>query len=167
MPMPTETSAEKEAFWEVLKSELPAFLWWLEYDFEIPDALKSSRFGIVEFHHPKLLAALDELSPSHALEELIDQAKIWGAIDDFWEGTALELRSALLNDDRTRRDAEHLLNWTNAAGQYLGDLQKKSPDRFQSRKTSTRIIWTVYARNHSSSEPLNHENAETRGSVVH
>ena len=156
MPMPTETSAEKEAFWEVLKSELPAFLWWLEHVFQIPEALKSSRFGIVEFHHPELLAALDELSPSHALEELIDQAKIWGAVNESWEGSALELRAALLNDDRTRRDAEHLLNWTNAAGQYLGDLQKKSPDRFESRKTSTRIIWTIYARNHSSSEPLNH-----------
>jgi hypothetical protein len=156
MPMPTETSDEKEAFWNVLKAELPAFLWWLEYVFEIPEALRSSRFGVVEFHHPELLAALDELSPSHALEELIDQAKIWGAVDESWEGTALELRAALLNDDRTRRDAEHLLNWTNAAGQYLGDLQKKSPDRFESRKTSTRIIWTIYARNHSSSEPLNH-----------
>jgi hypothetical protein len=156
MPMPTETSAEKEAFWEVLKSELPAFLWWLENSFAIPKALESSRFGIIDFHHPELLAALDELSPSHALEELIDQAKVWGAVDDFWEGTALELRSALLNDERTRRDAEHLLNWTNAAGQYLGDLQKKSPDRYQSRKTSTKIIWIIYARNHSSSEPLNH-----------
>jgi hypothetical protein len=151
MPMATETSEEKEHFWETLKSELPAFLWWLEHDFQIPDEFKSSRFGVVEFHHPELLDSLDELSPGHALEELIDQAKIWGAVDDYWEGTALDLRSTLLNNDRTRRDAERLLNWTNATGQHLGDLQKKSPDRFKSRKTNREIIWTIF-----STEPLNH-----------
>jgi hypothetical protein len=148
MPLPTETSAEKEFFWETLKSELPAFLWWLENNFVIPDALKSSRFGVIEFHHPELLEALDELSPSHALEELIDTAKIWGPVDGYWEGTALELRSVLLSNDRTRRDAEHLLSWTNATGQYLGDLQKKSPDRYQYNKTNQQRIWTIFPCNH-------------------
>jgi hypothetical protein len=143
MPMSTETSQEQEQFWETLKEELPSFLWWLEHDFEIPKELRSSRFGIAEFHHPELLNALDELSASHALEELIEQANIWGAVEDFWEGTALELRSILLNDDRTRRDAEHLLNWTNAAGAYLGDLQKKAPKRYLHRKIHGQTIWTI------------------------
>ena len=70
--MPTETSDDERRFWEALMLALPGYLYWLENEFEIPAGLKSPKFGVKEFHHPELLEALDELSPSAHLLALID-----------------------------------------------------------------------------------------------
>ncbi len=40
MPMRTETNEEREAFWEKLVSELPAFVYFI-INWEIPNKLKS------------------------------------------------------------------------------------------------------------------------------
>jgi hypothetical protein len=113
MPMPTSTVEERAKFWEKLVSELPAYLWWLENVFTIPDD-KKSRCGISEFHHPVLVTALNETSPAYALLGMIDAAKPWGASNTEWQGTALELRTFLMNHQTTSRDADRILGWTNA-----------------------------------------------------
>jgi hypothetical protein len=124
MPMPAETPEEKERFWRQLKSELPAFLHWLLNKFEIPAEWRNTRFGIREWHHPTLLGELEELSPAVRLLELIDLLEPWGKVATQWEGSAAELRSLLVNDPTLRRDAEALLSWPNACGQYLSDLAR-------------------------------------------
>ena len=64
---------EKAAFGQKIVGELPAYLHWLENEFEIPVEWRSSRFGVKEFQNPQLLESLDELSPATILLELIDQ----------------------------------------------------------------------------------------------
>jgi hypothetical protein len=145
MPEPTETPDEKDAFWQRLIAELPGYLHWLETQFEIPKEWVSTRFGIKEFHHPELVAALDELSPAFVLLELIDQLKPWGKAGNEWEGTAIELRQLLNADDRTRRDSSRLLDWTNACGQYLGELASLRPHRVQNARKELRRNWKILA----------------------
>src|ERR1700730_11651113 len=141
MPMPTATADERELFWQTIVEQIPGYLFWLENEFKIPTDWVSQRFGVREFHHPELIEALDELSPALALLELIDQLKPWGVANNEWEGTATELRQLLIQDERTRRDAERLLNWTNACGQYLGELTKMKPHRVKNTRTKDRRDW--------------------------
>jgi hypothetical protein len=124
MPMAAETPEEKGKFWDQLTGELPAFLYWLVNEYEIPAEWRNTRFGVKEWHHPTLLGELEELSPAIRLLELIDRLKPWGKVSAQWEGSAAELRSLLLKDATLRRDAEALLSWTNACGQYLSDLAR-------------------------------------------
>jgi hypothetical protein len=143
MPMPTATVEQREKFFQTLVSELPAFLWWLENVFVIPDALVSDRFGIREFHHPTLVTALNDISPAHTVLDMIDELKPWGTVDSEWRGTSMQLRTLLMNNDATRRDAQRILDWPNACGQYLGDLAKTNRDRVQDARTSTSRDWII------------------------
>jgi hypothetical protein len=143
MPVAIDTADEKAAFRQSLMDQLPGYLHWLETEFEIPKKWTSPRFGIKEFHHPELVEALDELSPAFVLLELIDQLQPWGKADHEWEGTATELSRLLLREGRTRRDAERLLNWQNACGQYLGELAKMKPNRVQNARTKHQRAWRI------------------------
>jgi Bifunctional DNA primase/polymerase, N-terminal len=129
MPMPVATAEDQAAFWQMLMSELPAFLDWLLNQFVIEKP--TGRFGLWIFQHPELLEALAELSQGVHLLELVEVAAVhvWGMTETEWEGTGLELKAILLKDERTRRDAERLLNWTNATATYLADLAKIRPGR--------------------------------------
>jgi hypothetical protein len=144
MPMSAESPDQKAEFWQTLKSELPAFLHWLLNEYKIADSWRNVRFGVRAFHHPQLLTDLEELSPAYALLELIDQADIWQAQLSVWEGTALELRALLLSNQKTHRDAGRLLDWTNAAGQYLNDLAQMRPTRVKAFRTATRRWFEIY-----------------------
>jgi hypothetical protein len=133
MPMPTETPEDKAKFWKQLISELPAFLYYLTKEFELPAEWRSARFGVTHFHHPILLKELQDLDPALLLLELIDTANIWNQWDPTiakwvtktpWEGSALELRRVLMNNPTTRNDASSLLKWVNATGRYLNKLAK-------------------------------------------
>jgi hypothetical protein len=144
MPMPTETTEEEDRFWQALKADIPGYLYWLEHEFVIPDGLRSPKFGVKEFHHPELLEALDELSPSAELLALIDLANIWGPQSSEWEGSALELRSELLRNECTRRDAQRILEYINSAGQHLGELARSHPKRVVNARTNAKRNWIIY-----------------------
>jgi hypothetical protein len=50
LPMKTRTHAEREAFWNTMMAELPAFIDYL-LKWKIPVELESPRFGITHYHH--------------------------------------------------------------------------------------------------------------------
>jgi hypothetical protein len=156
MPMPAETSEERTLFWNQLISELPAFLHWLINDFRIPNEWRNTRFGILGWHHPTLAALLEELSAASAILELIDQLKPWGLTSTTWEGTALELRTLLFENQSTRRDAEKLLSYTNACGQYLNDLARRQPPRVKAFRDQSRRWYEVLCPPSFSGEPVSH-----------
>lgn len=147
MPMATETGDEKEAFWNVIKNELPAFVFFLN-QFEIPVELRSSRFGITHYHHPELLAALDALSPEERLLEMIDNEVLGKRYNnDVWRGNASSLFSCLTDDGSDcRQEALRLLSHSNSCGTYLGRLQKKYPDRVESRRINGTTEWIIQPR---------------------
>ena len=153
MPMAALTAEQKENFWKTLTFELPAFLYWLLKEFELPGNWQDARFGVQSFHHPELARELEELSPALALLALIDAADIWSAyypatgirgITDPWVGTALELRGLLMVNQKTQRDATRLLDWVNACGQYLNDLADRRPLRVKAHRNEKRRWFEIF-----------------------
>lgn len=143
MPMPTHTHEDRSKFWNALISELPAFIWHLTH-WEIPSELKSERFGIKHFHHPELLADLENLAPENRLLEIIDIH--FGAMSQdsqVWRGTAAELTSALLNSGLVAAESKQLLYWDYAAGTYLGRLAKRCPERIELARSAERREWII------------------------
>jgi hypothetical protein len=59
---------------ELIAEELPAYAWWLLNVFEIPEALRSVRFGVREWHHPTLAMELFDDTPAAELLQIIDAA---------------------------------------------------------------------------------------------
>jgi hypothetical protein len=143
MPMPTETDVEKEAFWNQLVSELPAFLDFL-MNWNIPDELRNDRFGVATYHNPTLIAALGELQPEIRLLNIIDGSHCSIRVGHEWEGTAVELQRELTERDaKMEHEARQLLSWTNACGTYLGRLAKQFPDRVTSRCMHGTTRWKI------------------------
>jgi hypothetical protein len=162
LPMPTETPEQEEAFWNVIKEQLPHYLHWLTQEFVLPDNLKSSRFGVRHFHHPYIIEALNELSPEEKLLQLIDAAEmsIFGGELNPWEGKAVELEAKLTsNDSNVQYEARRLFFTQASCGQYLARLAKRYPDRVQeSKRMHNTVIWKIFPE----LRPMGAENTPTR-----
>ena len=151
MPMPTDTPAERKAFWERLVKELPHFVHFLQH-WEIPADLQSSRFGITHFHHPDIAALLFKASPENRLMEMIDQSLFSGcrlapggaSIQEPIEKTARELQESL-ERGCAGDDARHLLRYGNSCGTYLGKLARspQARHRISSRTVQGDTVWTI------------------------
>ena len=157
MPMPTMSPGERKQFWDTLMSELPGFLYFLK-NWEIPDDLRSDRFGIKEFHHPTIAAALTEAQPEQQLLAIIDEELFPRPVrgshplnginyqrkHEAWKGSAEELAARLNdNDCRFRKDAEKLLYFSSACGTYLGRLKKSRPDRVTCTCSHNKRTWQI------------------------
>jgi len=152
MPMPTGTTAERDVFWKTILAELPAFMDFV-LNWQIPPALSSARYGITHYHHPEILAALDELAPELRLLALYDQENRNGSgyITQF-DGTAVQLEQALLDRDTSVwAQAQKLLTFNNACGVYLGRLRKKANSRVDCKTVNGHTQWTIYPPNYSAS----------------
>ena len=127
MPMPVSTDVEKRAFWERLVAELPAFLWWLEREWEAPEELKG-RFGVRHFHHSEILEKLDEHSPHMRLMEFLERALF--PMYEEWRGTASDLRAELQGEDsRLSQDEKQGLRPVAYLGEDLTNLSRKFGSR--------------------------------------
>lgn len=156
LPMPTYTLEERKRFWDTLVAEIPMFVWHLS-EWEIPEDLKCPRFGIKRFHHPDILATLNEISPENKLLVLIDSylfkdntvALAYGvscgspALTQPYVSTAEDLELKLKNSLELGYEAKQLLSWTNATGTYLARLAKKFPNRVKNARTSEARLWQV------------------------
>jgi len=142
MPMPSSTADERTTFWNQLTSELPAFIDFL-VKWQIPEALKSRRYGITHFHHPDLLQEIDALAPEYRLLMIINK-ELFGTEPAFaWSGTAEDLESKLTSTGGFQYESRKLLSWGNAVGTYLGRLAKKYPERVTQSRTERQRLWTI------------------------
>lgn len=137
----------RRVVWEKLMAEMPGFLAHVE-GFEIPPALRCSRYGVREFHHPDLLEALGALSSEHRLLELIDTeifSKLAAGLPPRkpWHGKAAELERRLLDNSDVSRQATRLLSWDAAAGTYLARLCKSASGRVTQRKLHGNSVYTI------------------------
>ena len=144
MPMPTNTPEEQEAFQKAIAAELPAFSYFL-LNWQIPDELRSQRFGITHYHHPDLLQSIDELAPEFRLLSLIDVEIFTEFQIGPWEGTAEKLQRELSsNESNSAYEARKLLGgWSSATGVYLARLAKKVPERISERRIKGVRMWTI------------------------
>ncbi len=114
MPMPTSTLEETDAFWKQLMAEFPAFLHHL-ITLQVPEAMRSSRYGVRHFHHPEVMEAIDSLSP---------EAKLLSMLDDYfaplatpWTGTADALQRLLeAEGSDNQHEARKLFSFNTACG---------------------------------------------------
>ena len=145
MPMRTETNEEREAFWEKLGSELPAFVYFI-MNWEISNELKSNRYGITHYHHPEVLSELTKLEPYEVLLQLIDSTIFKYSIIPKWEVSAENIKKTLIEKGAlTYQEANKLFYYPSACGHYLGKLQKKYPNRVTCKKTKGYTKWVIHA----------------------
>ena len=142
MPMPSETNEEQQALWKQLISELPSFLDFLR-NWQIPDLVRGQRYGVTHFHHPELLQTIDSMAPEHSLLTMIDTVLFDSPMSAPWTGTSEDLKRLIYTNDSLSSDAHKLLNWTHAAGTYLGRLAKKLPQRISCVRTRNNRVWTI------------------------
>ena len=147
MPMPTDAPEEREAFTRTLTAELPAFVHWL-LAWEIPAELRSPRFGITHFHHPEIVAALNDLAPEKRLLQLVDMEIFADGAPEAWEGTAAELEARLTRDGSgCAREVRRLLNFPNACGSYLARLANARAPRVEKHRSANERGWTILPPN--------------------
>ena len=142
LPCETETAEGRARCWRTLTAELPALVAHL-LAWQIPDALRSQRYGVREFHHPDILRTLAELSPESKLAELIDAELFSGLNVCVWTGSATELERRLTTSNQIGYDARRLLPYNTACGVYLSRLALKYPDRYRRTKHTTANVWTI------------------------
>jgi hypothetical protein len=139
------TTDEQDRLWQLLVSEVPAYLHWLLHDFVLPAECEDPRrYVVATWHHPELRAALENLSPESDLLALMDEV-LWKCDARQWRGTSEELQRLLCNDLNTGHAARKLLEgWRNACGTYLGRLAAKQPARVKEARTATRREFAVF-----------------------
>lgn len=153
--MPTESTEDRTLFWNKLKSEIPAFLYYLS-NWIIPEELlfpkiEAARYGFKNFHHPDVLREIDSLSPEYRLLNIIDKEIFDAEIPFTWTGTAEDLEVKLTSQGDMQHESRKLLSWGNAAGTYLSRLSKKYPSRFIQKRTNSSRTWEI---KHPSTEDL-------------
>jgi hypothetical protein len=146
VPCDTQTTEGRLKCWDILTSEIPAFLAWLQ-SWEIPDELRSARYGVKEYHHKVIIDALSELSPEAKLEQIIDACLFYDDLQRSWTGSASELENALTSDTSMGYEAKKLFAFNTACGVYLARLAKKAPHRFTKKHGSDGNSWVIYAPN--------------------
>ena len=151
-PRPIRSPEDRVALWSELTNELPAFLAHLE-SWSIPAAIQSERYGVVQFHHPRILVALRELASEFRFLEIVDAVLFRNGGDDFdainddpldlpWQGSALDLERKLLKSD-FEREIGNLLSFNNAAGTFRRRLEKEFPNRVRYVTIRGRRLWRI------------------------
>lgn len=145
VPLP-QTTEQRLEFQRSLIAELPALAYFLE-NWQVPQSLRSTRFGITHFLHPELRESIDRLAPEAKLLELID-GDLFNDPENMtpWEGSAADLERYLGRDTNSisaRKQIEKLFLWNNACGVYLGRLMDKHPERINRKTRDGCHIWII------------------------
>jgi hypothetical protein len=146
LPMPTETCEQEDELWKVIMDELPHYIYWLLHEFTLPEDLKSSRYAVRHFHHPEVIAALNELAPEEKLLQLVDSCRRLLRSGPEWTGKAAELESLLTAEGSgCEFEARRLFLTQASCGQYLARLAKRYPHRvMESNRVHNTVIWKIH-----------------------
>lgn len=132
MPMPTDTPKAEKAFQTALEAQLPAFADFLLNQWAIPQNLVSPRMGVRHYHHPDILAMLEEANEETDLLDLVDDALFASpSFSGAWHGRAVDLEGLLVSSTnlQIQRQAKKLLHARNSCGRYLGRLADRKDGR--------------------------------------
>jgi hypothetical protein len=126
----------KEEFRAKIKEELPAFIYWLLNDFQIPAELKATRLGMKAFQHPDILDSIDETSPEMMLFEHMEIVWVGCKHEDIPASEAMRLLAA------TYPAPGVLPRSPSTFGTYLRSLAKKTK-RVTWRKLGGKTLYTI------------------------
>jgi hypothetical protein len=140
--LPNES--ERATFRARIQSELPALVYHLLYEYQIPAELKCprGRYGVTHFHHPDILNALQELTPEAKLHDIIQSVLFVSPVERQWDGRAIDLERKLADSSHSH-EASKILTWGNACGTYLGRLKRKYEDIYSKRTVNGTAHWTI------------------------
>ncbi len=136
-PIAFDTPQDRLKFKAQWMAALPAYI----YDMlntGVPKEWRSRRFGVVEWHHPDLIEALDDISRENQFRQLVMTAVFGGtgpeackALEEGqWEGTAVELQAKILANKHLAPAGREIMNFSYAAGTLLGKCHGKWPGEF-------------------------------------
>jgi len=139
MPMPSGTMTERKAFWAQIEKEIPAYLNAL-VKWDLPEVMICPRFGCKNYHDPYIIEALHTLSPEERLLNLVETEVYLP-----WEGHAIELERKLTDKESSvKREAENLLHYNTACGQYLSRLARRKSGRvMQTKNIAGKAVWRI------------------------
>lgn len=143
-PIPTETWEQYNEFTKKISQELPAYLWWLLNKFKLPEKQRDERYGVATYHNPKLLDAINNLSPEQTLAELIDSdffPRQQGASENL-RMSANELYERMIKSP-LGNEFRRVVTSPQTVGYYLARLKERNPSRYVQRKTRGRVIWDI------------------------
>jgi hypothetical protein len=145
----------RRAFSEAIARELPAFADFL-LGWNVPEQLKSRRFGVKHFHHPFVLSDLFDQEPESLLLSMIDRELFKGVRSgQTWEGSLSDLEQFLKSEEcESHSEARKLLSGPSSCGTYIGRLKLKFPDRFIPRRSSTRRRWNILPPDGEAPSPV-------------
>ena len=132
-PMKSDSPKSRVEFWDGVRAEIPSFLHFIE-NYEIPEDLRESRFGVKAYQHPELVEILKEMTHENRLMALMEIIVI--PENGTWKGTLEELETALFEDSTFKRQIEKLLYYPTALLTYIRRLQKAMPERVRSYKSN-------------------------------
>lgn len=135
-PYPSKELPTMSAYWDALKSEIPAYLYAIDR-WEIPEDIREIRYGVKAFHNPDLLRKLTSLSPESKLWTLIMQSGLLDTFTTTWSGSSVDLEKELLERDKTGQVKE-LLYYPTACGVYLSRLAKALPSNVEREDVGNR-----------------------------
>jgi hypothetical protein len=144
MPMPTNTIEQRKAFAQVIHKELPAFCDYLK-NWSIPEELIAGRFGVKEYHHPKIIETLNRLNPEHVLLELLVSCLFPNPTTDPWKGTLTELEHELTSNTSPliQSKVKRLFAFQHAPQTYLRRLKRRYFPLVDWEHTAHGGIWTI------------------------
>ena len=140
MPMKSDSPKSRVEFWDGVRAEIPHFLHFIE-NYEIPEDLRESRFGVKAYQDPDLVEILKEMTHENRLMALMEIIVI--PENGSWKGTLEELETALFEDSTFKRQIEKLLYYPTALLTYIRRLQKSMPERVRHYKSSGKNKWEL------------------------
>jgi len=141
MPMKSDSPKSRVEFWDGVRAEIPHFLHFIE-NYEIPEDLRESRFGVKAYQHPDLVEILKEMTHENRLMALMEIIVI--PENGTWKGTLEELETALYEDSTFKRQIEKLLYYPTALMTYLRRLHKTMPERVRKLKHGGKNLWELH-----------------------
>ena len=139
-----EFSVMREQNNSMVTRELPFFLRWLT-QWTMPADIKSSaRFGFEPFHHPELVAASRDQSPSYRFREALElwrvEYKKANPSQTYWEGKVTDLAQSIgmidgLHEVRGWK-SQHIARW-------LHQIQNHTPFIHEPRTLRGYTIWKI------------------------
>ena len=151
-PMPMNNWDEKKAFVQTVESELPAFIYYMLNEYELPEAYVGARFTVKHFCHSDIFHELHAVSPEIELLDFIERAIFTGEVTN-WTGSSSDLRHILLDDTNRLHDGERRRVPASAwIGKRLSRLAKTYPDRFSKSRQRDSDIWVIYPQNEQAEQ---------------
>ncbi len=126
------------------KVELPAFVHFLLSEFQIPEDMRSTRFGVHHYHNPEIADLLKQFEPHLRFKELLDAHFFKDGKEPLSRLPASEIQRQLENGAYGSQ-ARQLLPHSTACGQYLARLAKEEPSRFEKTRAKGYTFWTLRA----------------------